>query len=426
MPVAPEVALSSPAALALLVAASLSGCGLGGLSAWGTGSDTGVTDDHGPVWVDEVEPNWGPTDGGTRVVIRGGGFEGEVGVRFGGADLTVTVINDGEVVVFSPEAAVETGVDVTVTSDLGEFVVPGGFTYSDSGPPTGGDSGSSDGGGGDGGSTGGDGGGGDGGGDGGGGGSAAGKVSGLVEYYYEVIACPSCFGVTEQLNIGGSARFHSPLSGSWNDWMPAKGSCSSSSSAGELTSSTEDVGDWVYIESGSTSVGLRRVTAGGQVRYEATGLTQAQYVRNASWDVNVASGSWGGFEAPGVLKTVSDGFDDVQPVAILEDGTRAFSATIRAANATLTWAPTGISDSFITILGVYRAADGSYIGQVLCHTDDTGSVTIPASMLSSFPTGSLLAVYMYRYQLEDGINPVDGSTIEGVTMFGLIGTGTLR
>jgi len=406
--------------LSLLLLLGLAGCGLGaGLDPL-AGTDSGVQES---VWIDAVDPTWGPIEGGTSVRILGGGFEGEVSVLFGGASVTVTVIDDGELVVTSPSTAVETAVDLTVRSDRGEAVRVDGFTYTDGEAPA--DGGSSDGGSGDGGGDGGDG-GADGGGGGDGGGGSSGMTSGLVEFYYEVTACPSCFGLTEQLAIGAYATFHSPVSGSWTGWMPARGSCSTSATPTPPTSSSEDVGEWAYLVSGSVSNGLRRSTASGRTTYEAVGLSSGDYLRNASWDLSVSGGgSWGPFSLTSVVNT-REGFTDIQPAAIMGDGRDSFTAQIQASNATFTWSPSGISDSFIVAIDVYNASGTSYLGGVFCHATDTGALTVPSSGLSGYPSGALLAIRMYRYQIEEAVHPVDGSTVQGVSSFGLIGTGVLR
>jgi hypothetical protein len=46
-------------------------------------------------------------------------------------------------------------------------------------------------------------------------------------------------------------------------------------------------------------------------------------------------------------------------------------------------------------------------------------------MLASFPTNSLLAVYMYRIETTAQVLAADGSTIEGIAEVGVVGTGIL-
>ena len=195
--------------------------------------------------------------------------------------------------------------------------------------------------------------------------------------------------------------------------------------ASQLTTATEDVGDWVYLASGSTSHDLRRTTASGRTVYQATSLASDDWVRNASWNLTVPGGGpWGAFDLSGVVRT-TQGFDSVQPAAILNDGAQAFTAAIHANSATFSWSPSGVADSFVTIVDVYSSNGSTYLGGVLCHSDDTGSVTLPAAGLA-YPSGALLAIYMYRYQVEQAENAVDGSAVQGISTIGLAGTGVLR
>ena len=86
--------------------------------------------------IDSLNPDWGPTAGGTAVTITGAGFDDTASVYLGGSAVTVSYLNEYTLTVTSPSAAVETAVDVTVSSALGETVLAGGFAYSDSGDPS--------------------------------------------------------------------------------------------------------------------------------------------------------------------------------------------------------------------------------------------------------------------------------------------------
>jgi len=317
------------------------------------------------------------------------------------------VLSDTQLTITSPATATPISVDVTVDSDLGQTVLPDGFTYSDSGPPAGSGDGGADGGA-DGGS-----------------GSAAGLTSGLVEFAYTVTACTSCFPGSVQLDVSATAVLHDPIAGAWTDWLPPKGSCVASTAPSQLTSDGTDVGDWVYLTSGSTSLGLRKSTGSGPTFYQSSALGQTDWIHNASWDLTVPEGGpWGAFDLSGVVRT-TDGFDTVQPVAILNDGAQAFTAQINASSATFSWTPSGLTDGFVTAVDVYNASGSVYLVGVLCYSNDTGSVTLPASGLAYSP-GSLLAITMMRYQVEEATNPVDGSTVQGISHIGLVGTGVLR
>ena len=362
------------------------------------------------VRIDAVHPAFGPVEGGTDVTVTGAGFTGEVALWFGGAEVEVTVLGEGTLVATSPEAKVETTVELRVVSDLGEAVLEDGFTY--------GEGGGSDGGG----DTGGD--GGDGGGD-GGGDTAVGLTSGLVEFSYLVIGCPDCFNLPSNLQINASAGFHEPVSGSWLDWLPPNGSCVLDPSRSSPASSFEDLGSFVYLQSGGDSLSLQRTVSDGQTTYAADGLGQYDYIKNAAWDVVVPDGGAGGaFTADDALATTA-GFDDISPLSFLADGSQAFP-DFKASAFSFSWSPSGVSSSVVIDVYVYSPTGSSVLGEILCASSDGGSLTVPSSAFTGFPSGALMAIYLYRAEKQSGINPLDGSTIEGFSTFGGLGTGTLK
>ncbi|MDO7882731.1 IPT/TIG domain-containing protein [Salinibacterium soli] len=84
------------------------------------------------VSVTDIDPNFGPTEGGTPVTITGTCFTGATGVTFDGvAGTSFVVVNDTTITVVSPPHA-EGAVDVVVQGSLacgGDETVPDGFTY---------------------------------------------------------------------------------------------------------------------------------------------------------------------------------------------------------------------------------------------------------------------------------------------------------
>lgn len=94
------------------------------------------------VWVDSVEPAFGPLQGGTLVTLRGSGMPADVGVLFGEtASTEVTYINEQLVTAVTP-AHGEAIVDVTLVYPDGQFVVPETYTFTtftDDGTDTDGD-----------------------------------------------------------------------------------------------------------------------------------------------------------------------------------------------------------------------------------------------------------------------------------------------
>ena len=289
----------------------LAGCGRApGLDPYG--NETG--EEEGLVSITSVDPHWGPPEGGTAVTITGEGFEGNIDVLFGEMELAATRIGEGQLLVTTPAAGVEITVDVTVTSDLGTGTLPGGFAFSDEAPvDTDTDTDTVD---------------------------PTGKVGGVVQFVLLQIACPECFGLTSELDVSANAAFHDPVDGSWTSWLPASGSCTSSPSAGGPASTLVDVGEWVYLLSGSQSIGMRRTTGADGTTYSASGLANEDYARTAYYDVSATDGgSWGSFDVTDAMLT-PQGFTDIQPVELLYiQPTQAFAATISRSGTSITWAP---------------------------------------------------------------------------------------
>ena len=103
----------------------------------------------------------------------------------------------------------------------------------------------------------------------------------------------------------------------------------------------------------------------------------------------------------------------------------AFQTPISRAAATFSRTPSGVSESFIVQVDAYGNTDGSYLGSVLCHTEDTGSATLPSAGFQNIPNGSLLAISLLRMEFSSEVNPNTGHTIQGAAQLGLVGTGRL-
>lgn len=348
--------------------------------------------------ISSVDPAEGPTTGGTRVTIYGAGFGADAVVSFGAAALNTTVLGEGELVVTTPPAAVEAAVDVTVSSSAGSATAYDAFLYTNT--PTTDDSGGNN--------T-----------------NNAGFVTGVVESSYLVVGCPACFSLTDYLNYEVGAVFHAPVRGTWLDDIPTQGTCAENAAGYPLSSSGLDVGEWVYFNSSGQSLALRRSSSSGTLSYSSGQLESTDYLRNAAYDLQVPDGGSGGaFELQGVVRTPS-GFDSLEPIEIINDDPRAFSARIQASRAVFTWAPTDIADGMVIDIAVYNPNGSAMLGEVVCHTNDNGSFQVPSAYLSSYPANGLLAIQIYRLNIGGAIDPRDGSTVEGFASFGVLGTGTL-
>jgi hypothetical protein len=354
--------------------------------------DTGEYDS--PVQVLSIDPSWGSPGGGTVVTIEGEGFEGAIDVYFGNAPVNVTKLGPDTLMVTTPAAGAEMTVDVQVISELGQATAVDGFSYSDSQPDDTDDV------------------------------TGTGKTGGVIEFSHLQTMCPQCFGVPE-ITVTASAAFHDPKNGSWMDWMPSLGSCALNPSSQPLSSSFVDVGNWVYLSTGSRTLALSKSQSASGPSYVANSSSSDDFVRTAYYDLQAPDGgSLGAIEQTDALLTPM-GFDSIEPMELLWfDPSDAFDAYIAKSGASFSWSPAG-SGTFSILLGVYSANGSSLLGTVLCRDYDKGYMVIPGNYLSSFPNYSLVAVYLYRYETSESVLANNGSTLEGVASMGVLGTGTL-
>jgi hypothetical protein len=391
---------------------ALAGCGEVGFEK--VGGPRGAQLDTGglraPVSITAVDPATGSLDGGELVELSGWGFEGEVGVRFGATPATITVASDTLIYAEVPPAAAPLSVDIVVESDLGDATLSAAFTYVEDGSgDDGGDEGAdgSDGSDGTDGSDGGD--------------DLTGLTVGHAALDYFVVGCPGCFGASSNLLIDATATFHAPAAVDWHHYLPAPGSCISNASRTPPSVSARDVGSaaWLHGPSSSPFVPMGRTTIDGLTAYEATGLDASVYVKSTALDVEDGSGQF----TADVVQTVSRGFDTIEPLAIFNDGTSAYTPWSVSADR-FVWAPTGIADAVVIRFDIFRSS--TFVGDILCRADDTGSFQPPASLFASYYVGDVAAVWIYRLQLSAPVNPDDGSIFSGSSSFGGVGTVTLQ
>lgn len=385
----------------------LGGCGVG---LDGYNPHTGDTDAPlGDVYITGISPWWGPTAGGTLITISGSGFTGVEEVLLD--ELSVEFFReDAETIyVTTPAHAGEGPVAVSIVAGDGTASEAEGFWYSDSGQPDRGDVDPDTSGGG-----------------GGGGGTPTGLYGGLIEIGFEQIACPSCIGATSSLQINAAAAFHQPSPTGWTGSLPARGSCVVNPTGSAPSTARIDVGEWVYLESGGSSIGLRRTSGTGGMFYDGGAIAESSYVRNASFELNVnEGGSLGSFSLAGALVT-TEGFTEVAPYELLySDVYSAFSAAISQYGQTFQWAPAGGNGGFLVRIGVYSEDGSAFLGQIDCMGNDTGALTVPSAYLAAFPSYSLVTVGMYRHRVTETVLPSNGATLQAISTHGFQGTGTL-
>lgn len=388
----------------------LVGCGTFGLDHKADTSTRDSGEALAALRIDALVPDRAPLAGGTEVTVQGAGFEGDVRFSFGNAQVDVTVVDDETLIVSTPEVRSEATVDVEVESDLGSATLDAGFTFSDE---VGGDDGGS--------------GTGTGGGSGSGSGSGGSGVTIGVQMDYVAVPCMDCFNLTQQVFVDSVAMFHSPTQGSWHSGLPPAGSCTTTPSTSAPVSSTLDVGGSVTLQTGGAAYALPRSSSNGLTAYLSNGMGQNDYVRNASWDLVVGDGgSWGPFTVTGALQTTT-GFTDVQPLDLFETDSWSAFAPLYTSSFQMTWAPAGVSDLVVVDIQVFDQLSGQPYpdGNIVCSATDSGAITIPAQYFGSFYQGDLASVFIYRWDTNTATNPADGTTVEGMTVFGAIGTATL-
>ena len=354
--------------------------------------------DTGPegLYVSDIDPHYGPTAGGNVVTISGGGFEGSVSVGFGNATVDATVLDPETITVAAPEAGMEITVDVVVSSSLGEVTVAEGYVFTDTDIPPDPDDTSTE----------------------------TSGVGGVVEFSHLQVACTDCFGTTSP-QVYAFAAFHDATAQTWTEWLPSPGGCVQDPASVPPTSSFLDIGQNVHMVAGSNSITLTRTTVSGDVQYDAGSLSDGDFQRNTAFDLEAADGgSWGPFT---VVDAVTTGqmITSLSPVELIYTSpTQAFGRGLL--EQPIAYSPYGGSGTFVVLLGFYNAQGTSYLGSVVCRDYDNGSFTLHQGYANAYPTGSLVAVYMYRYLIEWTPIPAAGSYLESVVSIGVLGTASIR
>jgi len=254
--------------------------------------------------------------------------------------------------------------------------------------------------------------------------TGAGLPSAVVQMQHLQVSCPSCLGLTSDLQVMAEAAFHEPVSGGWLDWLPALGTCTINPPNDPLVSSYIDVGEWVSLTSGTSTLRLDREVDASGARYSVAGLGTDEFLRTAFFDLTVPDGGdYGAWSVSDAVLTPT-GFSDIQPwELLLVSPLDAFSARLSKSGTELTWSPTG-TGTFLLMVDVYSPAGLPTGDLVVCQSEDSGEMTLPGGYFSAHPAGSLLVVYLIRNQLVRTTMGGD-AWLEGVAQMGVIGTAVL-
>jgi len=345
-----------------------------------------------PVQITEISPDWGPAEGRTAVTITGKGFSESVVVYFGDELASGSLTSDDTVLASSPAVSDEGPVDVRILTEAGEAVLADGFTYSHADPDPDPDPGDTD-----------------------DPISGTGLTGGLIEFTHQQ-------GVAG-LEVRAAGTFHDPIDADWFSWMPAMGSCVVDPVISTPTVNAVDVGEWVHLTSGSSSIAMNRTFGEDGYIYRASNLEDYDYLRNAAFDVSAP----GEFEVQDALFT-TEGYSTIEPealLAIFPPDTPAFSAKLHKNSANeFSWSPAG-QGTFLIQLLVFNSTS-QIIGNVLCHDWDDGDMSIPGAWLVPYPNNSLVLVYMFRYRTGEFVLPTNGSRVQTSTYALFVGSGVVK
>lgn len=250
-----------------------------------------------------------------------------------------------------------------------------------------------------------------------------GLIGGVFRFSRLEVPCQECFyEYTSSIRITSVLALHPPTQRSWNEWIPPAGTCQNFVSQTDPATQFYNVGTSIDISDGFQTNSLARVYNAGQPEYRFESGYPNDFSLYNFYDVQVyQNSSLGEFYIPDALHTPDQIFL-LSPTEILNPYNTAFPPAVRRSGTAFAWEPGG-DGLFFIITDVYDSSGYYYLGGSLCVGEDTGSLYV--SGLSSFPAGSLLAIYMYRYEITETIIPPNGSTLEGVGQVGLVGTATL-
>jgi hypothetical protein len=370
----------------------------GGLTAFNV-DGLQITADDAAVQIHRLEPAEGKPKGGDEVTLRGMGFTEGIEVFFDNDRAEFTRLDERTLLVTTPKHGSEGVVDVTVITDDGEAILEDGFSYT-KGATTSNDDDDDD--------------------------SdeiadSTGMTGGLVSFNFLDVPCAACFTLSNNEVMDAVVFFHEPMADSWFDDDVPLNSCKVDYEGTGLDPAPLYAGNNVTLSSGSKSFSLSR---DGDV-YAATAYNDNALAPNAWYDLSANAGSdLDAVDVSAVVKAPS-AFTVSQPYGLLESSQAyAFSADISTSGQSFSW--TGSSTGVMEIyLGIYTEDGSSYLGDISCRVDDTGSFYIPSSTFNSFPIYGLVAVQLSRALTADETLSNNGSTIESVGRVGVLGTASL-
>jgi hypothetical protein len=255
-----------------------------------------------------------------------------------------------------------------------------------------------------------------------------GLIGGVIQLGYTYTPCVDCFIGVPEIDSFAAASFHTPQGTSWYEWLPARGTCSTPSGPNVNPFTYYDVGNTIQLISSPVRDALSRFMESGKPVYRSGQLASSGFVFGGDYSLSVGPNSTlSDFEIPGMVSAPLM-FTHLQPSQFFTpDPTYAFSGVLRRSYVNqFSYVPSGDSDLFILTIDVYDETGAYYLGGIMCVESDSGSLTVPAGSLNSFPAYSLASVTFYKWRVSSGVIPSNGATIEGVGQLGVVGTAILQ
>ena len=255
-----------------------------------------------------------------------------------------------------------------------------------------------------------------------------GLIGGVIQLGYTYTPCVDCFVGIQQVDSFAAASFHTPQGHSWYEWIPQVGTCTSPNGPNVSPYTYYDVGSTIQLNTTTTANQMNRFVETGRTVYRSGQLGNMGWVSGENYSLVVgANSSLSSFELHDIVSAPLP-FTHLQPSQMFTpDPTYAFSGVLRRSYVNqFSYAPSGDSDLFILTIDVYDETGNYYLGGVMCTEMDGGTLTVPAGALASFPSYSLASVTFYKWRVLSGVVPSNGSTIEGVGQYGVVGTAILQ
>jgi len=238
---------------------------------------------------------------------------------------------------------------------------------------------------------------------------------GYVNYYLRQVACPSCVGEAQEISVEFVAKFFENTTASHTEWIPENGSCTDQLLITVPSTNKINMGQSINV------VGMpNQFAAYNQNNEYNASVYESMYDRDTIHNINFTD------DDPVQFMSIR-GFDTIEPYTMLYvDPSYAFAAPIYRTGMTFSWTPYGSDSDFMITIAVYTPDGSQLLGYVACTSPDQGFMTVPGSLLQTFPSGGLAAIHMARHKIEKVPYQPLGGYVETHMEWEVVGTGRMQ